>query len=372
MSKPNIIIGPVVRISPSVIKRGVEMLRDAPPEGFSIEFGGKQVARLPLDERAAAGILEILEELRKMGAPVYVEYHTETKAITKLLIPLITKVADISEVKADEIHVDLEMSSARHVLKRTSPDFNEILNTLRTVMESKALVIVTETDEHDIIDIRLCPPECKPPALPTKPWPPPTPPKRKVFLWWPFGCNNSISPETALAMFNMVSAKTCDPLAVPAPCIPFLYPDDGCWARAHEMYRLMLLESVISKKVWIYGNLHVNTKNNPSCGVSWGWHVAPTVCVKGSGWLGWLFRSEKVIDPSLFGTPVTKAIWKSVQGDSDAQLVGTDGTVYHRSYSGVTQTDSTYANTNYYLAYYRLALKNRSLVFGAPPYANCS
>ena len=137
------------------------------------------------------------------------------------------------------------------------------------------------------------------------------------------------------------------------------------------MYRLMLNGGVVSKKVWIYGSLHVNTKNNPSCQVFWVWHVAPTVCVRGCGWLGWLFRKEKVIDPALFNVPVTKATWKSVQDDPNAQLVGTDGSIYYRSYSGTTQTDPNYVNTNNRLAYYRLQLKNRSLQFGPPPYANC-
>jgi len=370
MPKRNAIVAPVVRISPSVTKRGVEMLREAPLDGFSIEFEGKQVARLIPDERAA-GVLEILEELRKMRAPVYVDVHPESKAIIRLLIPLVGKVASISEAKGDETHVEMEISSARHILNRSIPDFNEILKTLRTAKENKTLMIVTETDKHEIIDVRPFPAEFKPPTPPTPPQPLPTPPKKIFKFWWPFGCANAITEQQALAMFNMVSATTCDPLAVPPPCIPFLYPDDGCWGRAHEMYRLMLNGGVVSKKVWIYGSLHVNTKNNPNCQVFWGWHVAPTVCVKGSYWLGWLFRKEKVIDPSLFTGPVSKSTWKSVQGDPNAQLVGTDGSIYYHSYGGYNETDPTYSKTAQVLATYRLQLKNRSLQFGPPPYANC-
>src|SRR5574337_709434 len=254
MPNRNAIIAPYTTLFRSVTKRGVEMLREAPPEGFSVEFHGKQVARLPRAEQSAV-ILEILEELRKMGAPVYVEVHPETRAVTRLLIPLVTKVGGVSETKGGEIHVSLEMSSARHVLDRTNPDFDEMLKALRAAGQSKAFMIVTETDNHEIIDVRPFPPELKLPALPA-PLLPPVPPKRKIFSffwWWPFWCPNSISEQTALTMFNLMSGKTCDPVTVPAPCIPFLYPDDGCWARAHEMYRLMLLEGVTSKKVWIYG-----------------------------------------------------------------------------------------------------------------------
>ena len=186
-------------------------------------------------------------------------------------------------------------------------------------------MIITETDKHEIIDVRPFPAEFKPPTIPLPPRPLPTPPKKIYkFWWWPFGCANTISEQKALAMFNMLSTTTCNPLTVPSPCIPFLYPNDGCWGRAHEMYRLMLNAEVVSRKVWIYGNLHVNTKNNPNCQVFWGWHVAPTVCVKGSGWLWWI-RKEKVIDTSLFTEPVLKSTWKSVQGDPNAQLVSSRG-----------------------------------------------
>jgi len=353
------------------------MLLDAPPEGFSIEFHGKQIARLSRDDRSA-GALEILEELRKMGAPAYVEIDPETRTISRLLIPLVTKVAFLSETKDGGIQVMLEMSSALHVLERSNPDFEESLKALQGAAENKTVAIITETDNHEIIDVRLFPPELKLPSLPVPPQPltPPAPPGKKpsrfLFWWWPWFCPNYINEETALAMFNLMSGKTCNPLTVSEPCIPFLYPDDGCWARAHEMYRLMLLQGVTSKKVWIYGSLHVSTKNNPYCQVFWGWHVAPTVCVRGLGLFGWLFRKEKVIDPALFSGPVTKDVWKSAQGDANAQLVGTDGTAYHRSYSGTIQYDPTYANTNYYLAYYRLQLKNRAIAYGPPPYANCA
>jgi hypothetical protein len=75
-----------------------------------------------------------------------------------------------------------------------------------------------------------------------------------------------------------------------------------------------------------------------------------------------------VIDPSLFTTPVTEATWKSVQGDPNATLTETDATVYWRNN---IPTDPNYVDTNIRLQFYRLQLKNRSLMVGPPPYANC-
>jgi hypothetical protein len=379
MPKHNAIIAPVIRINPSVTKKGMEMLREAPPEGFSIEFEGKQTARLLPDERAA-GILEILDELRKLNAPVYVEVHPETKVITNLLIPLVVRVSNISETKGEEVSVELDISHARHLLNRSNPDFEDLLKTLRIAKESKTLMIITETDKHEIIDVRPFPAEFKPPSPPSLPpfppiekWPPrwirELPNRIWRWKWWPWWWFHCISMTKAQQVFDAMNATSCNPLAVPPPCIPFLYPDDGCWARAHEMCRLMINTGLSPKKVWIRASsghwLHVITRNNPACYVDWGWHVAPTLCVRGP--IFFLTRSM-VIDPSLFSTPVSKATWKGVQGDPNATLTDSDASQYWPSGG----TDPMYSDTNFRLAYYRLQLKNRSLQFGPPPYANCS
>ncbi len=176
-----------------------------------------------------------------------------------------------------------------------------------------------------------------------------------------------VTLERARELFDLVNARLCCPASAPAPCIPFLYPDDGCWGRAHEMHRLMFAEGAESEKVWIYGNLAVSTQNNPSCKVYWGWHVAPTLQVS----IGGSIRTY-VIDPSLFSTPVPQATWASVQGDSTAVLVPSPGSVFYRNRNGtVVQTDPTYTNTNAVLTTYRNELKLRSASQGPPPYFAC-
>jgi hypothetical protein len=61
-----------------------------------------------------------------------------------------------------------------------------------------------------------------------------------------------------------MSATSCNPTAVAPPCIPFLFPDNGCWGRAHEMRRLMTNMGIYPRKVWIHGSLHTLTRNNPN------------------------------------------------------------------------------------------------------------
>lgn len=123
------------------------------------------------------------------------------------------------------------------------------------------------------------------------------------------------------------------------------------------------------RKVWIQAqypaSLHTLTRNNPHCFVNWGWHVAPTLCVRGRHPFR---RQTMVIDPSLFATPVTEATWKGVQGDPNATLTETDGSIFWLWSNG---TDPTYAQTDQVLATYRLALAARSAQQGPSPYANC-
>ena len=91
MPDPNAIVALVARITPPVDRVSATELLRQHPDGIAIEFEGAPAARLfPGD--AAAGRLEILEQLRRMRAPVYVEVLPDTGSITRLLFPLVTRV----------------------------------------------------------------------------------------------------------------------------------------------------------------------------------------------------------------------------------------------------------------------------------------
>lgn len=362
MPDPNAIVALVARINPPLDKLSPTDLLRQHPEGIAIELEGVQAARIfPGD--VAAGTLEILERLRRMRAPVYIELRPENRGITRLLIPLVTRVTKTTE-SPDGFRVDLEASHARHLLRRNSPALRELLEALRAAAESRTWLAVTESDNHEIVDVRPWP---RVPSRPEQVLREPLGLLKWIHRWWCrlFRYCCCVSPTRAQQLFDLVNAKTCDPLTVPPPCIPFLYPDDGCWARAHEMCRLMLAAGAWPRKVWIDGNLHTLTKNNPDCYVEWGWHVAPTLCVR----LGFWHAENMVIDPSLFTTPVSEPTWKGVQGDPNATLTPTAASVYWRNYM---PTDPGYLDTNFRLDFYRLQLMNRSLLpAGPPPYAFC-
>lgn len=378
MPNPNAIVSTIKGFEPSVERALVEKLRVE--GGVTIQLEEGRQAHLDPDNPRSTGYLQVLEGLSKQRLPVYLELDPQTQTITQLLIPHVARVVGLKPLEGGLLGVELEFSHARHVLRQGQADYGELEKQLREAEASAKPVIVTEDDFHNIIDVRLFVPSPDGPEVPSRPFPPLAPRiktsplywlkdffyKFWYWCWWPwwwFKCR-CISKKKAQQVFDAMKATSCDPLTVPAPCIPFLYPDDGCWARAHEMCRLMINMGRSPKKVWIQGSLHVNTANNPNCEVFWGWHVAPTLCVRSS----FFFTKTMVIDPSLFDTPVTKAVWKSIQDDPDASLTDSAASIY---YLWGSITDPSYTETNFYLNYYRLQLQNRANQYGPPPYANC-
>ena len=301
----------------------------------------------------------ILNELKAAHEPAYVEADPATNAITRLLLPRVLRVERISN-SSDGLSLEFlfEGSHARHLLPHSHPEFQEIERTLRDANSRGAAVLVTDaSDRAEIVDARLVPvPFAEPSATGAT--------GASPLVLAPA----MVSPAQAQQLFALVAEVTCAPKSIADPCIPFLYPDDGCWARAHEMCRLMLVSGLLApgqapRKVWLDGQLTVQTRNSPSCSVPWGWHVAPTLGV-GGGLL--------VIDPSLFDEPVAFDRWKGLQGDDSAKGTETDGSVYNRNRDHTRYFyDPDYRMTRQDLGYFRRQLQIRVSGYGAPPYANC-
>jgi RHS repeat-associated protein len=90
--------------------------------------------------------------------------------------------------------------------------------------------------------------------------------------------------------------------------IPFNYPKEACWARAHAMLNRISerYEGVAVQKVWAFGNLQVDT-GNPYGIVGWDWHVAPYVTVTDGD-----SSMHMVIDPTVADGPVTSGEWWNI------------------------------------------------------------
>jgi hypothetical protein len=314
-------------------------------------------ARFAQNDRRAPALTSVLDDLRRQKRPAYLELD-EAGFVTRIRIPELVRVETFTETPSGDFSVTFERSHARYTVKRESAE----AAALREAGTAQWLA-VTATDDFRILDVR---PWFPPFEIPLEPAPAL---RWWRWWWWPWnwfwwlGC---VSKTRAQKLFDICAATSCNPNTVPVPCIPFLFPDNGCWARAHEMCRLMIAAGAKPQKVWIQGILHTLTKNNPNCFVNWGWHVAPTLCVRKSWW-PWSTETQ-VIDPALFTTPVSQATWKGVQGDPNATLTPSSADIY---YLWTNSTDPTYTQTNADLATYRTALKNRSANDGPPPYANC-
>jgi uncharacterized Zn-binding protein involved in type VI secretion len=121
--------------------------------------------------------------------------------------------------------------------------------------------------------------------------------------------------------------------------IPFDYPADCCYSRAHEMCRMMQAQGIDCGKVWNYapadGDLAVDTQNNPAGRVEWGYHVAPVINVRGSDGV----VRTMVMDPAMFDHPVTVDQWRNAQHQPNSDLEFSDSTPYYTNPGGTLLTD---------------------------------
>lgn len=61
--------------------------------------------------------------------------------------------------------------------------------------------------------------------------------------------------------------------------IPFRYPVNGCYVRAHQMARIADAKGITMGKIFAEGDLHARVNLINYEDVSWGWHVATVVYV---------------------------------------------------------------------------------------------
>jgi hypothetical protein len=134
-----------------------------------------------------------------------------------------------------------------------------------------------------------------------------------------------ISPEQAREIFTAVSQANIltDDGMTP---IPFHYPPDGCYARAHRVEELLTEMGYASEKVFALAgsrplrvrspyadNPQLGQAGEPAPNVTWAWHVAPIIRVRDPQ----RGLVETVIDPSMAGVPISLADWETLMTEGD-------------------------------------------------------
>ncbi len=95
--------------------------------------------------------------------------------------------------------------------------------------------------------------------------------------------------------------------------LTWLYPDDGCYARA-EVAKIEIAEHgfMEPKKVFVFGNLSANSDNSPTGSVQWWYHVAAAYRVGSEAY---------VLDPALEPhRPLKLAEWNERVGGTHAYV----------------------------------------------------
>jgi hypothetical protein len=213
MPKSNVIVAGISKVD---LPPPGPLPMDAAAAPLTVHFDNGAAAKLT---PANAHLAEIIDELRRMIMPVYVEVDPASQSITRLLIPLVVNVTSVTPNSAGDVDVELEISHSRHVLRAANPNYNEILSELRNAQARGTTVVVTEDENGGIVDVRPSPHPNRPAALGV-----PRVSPQPLDLAPP-----SVSPQRAQELFDQMLGQSCDPKSAAAPCIPFLYPDDGCW-----------------------------------------------------------------------------------------------------------------------------------------------
>ena len=137
---------------------------------IEVNFDGGRSGALELTDRKSAVWADVIDNMRLSNQSVYVEMDPQTNVITEVLVPLAVKVGSITPLADGDIDVELIVSQARHYLRRSSPDFQELSDALKRSMDENKDVLITEApNTHDIIDVRINP---NPLALPEVTMPP--------------------------------------------------------------------------------------------------------------------------------------------------------------------------------------------------------
>lgn len=253
----------------------------------------------------------MLEALQRLGWPAHVELRSD-RVIAAVRIPDIGTVLRIS-ARAAGIHEVISDSSEARLLVDASTHAKE-LELLQSALATGALVVIAEHNGW-IVDVQFLP----------------TYVVAGIPDYEDVECGVGIIGRTSVLDLPQIDQLVLDIVAQSCAlpnasdgCIPFLYARTGCWARAHRVCELLADAGVVAAKLWVFGDLRVDTPNVPACQMAWAWHTAAFLRIKTTSG-----EDIRVIDPSMFPErSASREEWIGAQNDSAALQLYSDRSVY--------------------------------------------
>jgi len=108
---------------------------------------------LDADDTRSTAYAEIIESMRGLGNPIYLEYDRETRLVVDVGLPESYRVLTIAEVD-DGALVELDVSAAIHPLDDTLVCYEFFLDILETALAEDTPVWITHDSLYRIIDVR--------------------------------------------------------------------------------------------------------------------------------------------------------------------------------------------------------------------------
>lgn len=149
-----------------------------------------------------------------------------------------------------------------------------------------------------------------------------------------------VSPQRAQELFNQLAGLRFTDSNGQSTPVPFHYPPDGCYARAHLMSERLTALGIESHKQFAVstraGGLSVASDYAPDVPlgnlpvVNWWYHVAPILAVtQPDGTV-----VEMVMDPSMFSTPVPVSQWTGAMRPDQFNVMSVDAVRAHVQQNG--------------------------------------
>src|SRR6266568_2483102 len=134
MPDPNAFAGAVEGLSPPLQEI---VARTEPPRFVEVAFREGPAGLLDMADTRSATWARLLDELARAEEPAYVQIDPISRRITDLLIPLQVTVGAITSTSSGDVEVELVISHARHYLRRSRPDFGELLQLLEAAARDR-------------------------------------------------------------------------------------------------------------------------------------------------------------------------------------------------------------------------------------------